>query len=203
MDNKLTKRRTIGILGGSYNPVHSGHLMLASYLAQWGYVDEVWLTLSPLNPLKDPGDLLPDLKRLAMLSLAVKEAKSVEICDIELTMPRPSYTIDTLDLLHSRYPEYSFKLIIGSDNWRIFDKWRQSSRILDDYGVIVYIRPDYPVERHNVDGLEVVHAPMVDLSSTFVRDAIKKGRDMTYFLPAGVYKYIKDNKLYGAGGPGK
>ncbi len=188
--------KTIGILGGSFNPVHAGHMMLASYLSQWGYVDEVWLTLSPRNPLKEPEDLLPDMKRLAMLNIAVKGAPYIDICDIELTMPRPSYTINTLDLLHERYPEYKFRLIIGSDNWRIFDQWRASHRILEEYGVIVYLRPGYPVERRHIDGLEVVEAPMMNVSSTFIRDAIARGRNMNYFLPAGVYKYIVDNRLY-------
>ena len=188
--------QTIGIFGGSFNPVHIGHMMLASYLTQWGYVDEVWLTLSPLNPLKDAAELLPDIKRLAMLSIAAKGAEAIDICDIELSMPKPSYTIDTLRVLAERYPEYRFKLIIGSDNWQIFDKWRDAQRILDDYGVIVYPRPGFPIPEGHVDGMEAVHPITVNLSSTQVRDAIARGRDMTYFLPPGVYKYIIDNKLY-------
>lgn len=187
---------TIGILGGSFNPVHSGHMMLASNLSQWGYVDTVWLTLTPRNPLKDPSDLLPDMKRLAMLNLAIKGASGLDICDIELTMPKPNYTINTLDLLRSRYPEHRFKLVIGSDNWRVFDRWREPQRILDEYGVLVYLRPEYPVEREHIAGLEVVDAPMVDVSSTFIRQAIARGRNVQYFLPQGVYKYIIDNKLY-------
>lgn len=189
-------KETIGILGGSFNPVHVGHMILASYLSQWNYVDKVWLTLSPCNPLKDAGGLLPDMKRLGMLSIACRNAPGLDICDIELAMPRPSYTINTLDLLAGRYPDKSFKLIIGSDNWAIFDKWRDSQRILDEYGVIVYPRPGYPVAQGHVDGMEVVDAPTVNLSSTFIRNAIAKGRNMEYFLPAGVYKYIVDHKLY-------
>lgn len=188
--------QTVGILGGSFNPVHIGHLMLASYLVQWGYVDKVWLTLSPRNPLKEPGELLPDMKRLSMLSIAVKGAPDLDICDIELTMPRPSYTINTLDLLRERYPEMRFKLIVGSDNWLIFDRWREAQRILDDYGVIVYPRPGYPVENDHTAGMEIVNAPMAHISSTFIRQAIAKGRNMNYFMPAGVYKYIMDNRLY-------
>lgn len=188
--------RTIGIFGGSFNPVHIGHMMLASYLTQWGYVDEVWLTLSPLNPLKDAAELLPDIKRLAMLSIAAKGADAIDICDIELSMPKPSYTIDTLRVLAERYPEYRFKLIIGSDNWQIFDRWRSAQQILDDFGVLVYLRPGYPVDKRHIDGMEVVDAPMAHVSSTFIRQAIAKGRNMNYFLPAGVYKYILDNKLY-------
>lgn len=190
------KTKTIGLLGGSFNPVHIGHMMIATYLAQWGYVDEVWLSLSPRNPLKEPGELLPDLKRLAMLNIAAKGAVNIEICDIELAMPKPSYTINTLDVLRERYPEYRFKIIIGSDNWRIFEQWRAPRRILEEYGVIVYLRPGYPVERRSVDGMEVVDAPMVNVSSSFIRDAIARGRNMNYFLPAGVYKYIIDNQLY-------
>ena len=189
-------QETIGILGGSYNPVHIGHLMLASYLQQWGYVDKVWLTLSPRNPLKDPRGLIPDIKRLVMLNMATKAVPGIETCDIELSMPRPSYTIDTLDTLAHRYPQKRFKLVIGSDNWRIFDQWRDNQRILDQYGVIVYLRPGYPVDNLSIDGLEVVDAPGINISSTFVRNGIEKGRDMNIFLPQGVFKYITDNNLY-------
>lgn len=187
---------TIGILGGSFNPIHIGHMILAGYLTQWSYVDKVWLTLSPQNPLKNASELLPDMKRLAMIDIAIKNMLDIETCDVELSMPRPSYTIDTLDLLKKRYPAKQFKLVIGSDNWKIFTRWRNYQRILDEYGVIVYPRPGYPVGEGHVDGMEFVDAPMINISSTFVRDAIVKGRDMTCFLPPGVYKYIRDNKLY-------
>lgn len=192
----MPARETIGLLGGSFNPVHCGHLMLASYLTQWGYVDRVWLTLSPRNPLKDAAGLLPDTRRLAMLSIATKGLDRIETCDIELSMPQPSYTIATLDLLARRYPAKRFKLIIGSDNWRIFDQWKDSQRILDEYGVIVYPRPGYPIDDTHVDGMETLSPIMADISSTQMRDAIARGRDMTCFLPPGVYKYIVDNKLY-------
>lgn len=192
-----SEKQTIGILGGSFNPVHIGHMMLASYLAQWGYVSQVWLTLSPRNPLKkDPDALLPDMKRLTMLNLALKGSTGLDVCDIELSMPVPSFTINTLDVLSQRYPDKQFKLIIGSDNWAIFEKWREHQRILDEYGVIVYPRPGYPVDTPHVDGMELVNAPMVNISSTFIRNAIAKGRNMDYFLPQGVYKYIADHKLY-------
>ncbi len=190
------KKETVGILGGSFNPIHMGHLMMAQYLTQWKYVDKVWLTLSPLNPLKEAAGLIPDMKRLAMITIATKGAVDIETCDIELSMPRPSYTIDTLDLLSKRYKNKRFKLVIGSDNWRIFTKWRDHERILDEYGVIVYPRQGYPIDSVYVDGLEVVESPTVNISSTFVRDAIVRGRDMSYFVPQGVYKYIKDNRLY-------
>lgn len=190
-------REVIGILGGSFNPVHNGHMILAQFLSQWGYVDKVWLTLSPRNPLKDSSELIPDVKRLTMLELALRGASDIDVCDIELSMPVPSYTIDTLDTLAAKYPDKHFKLIIGSDNWAIFDRWREPQRILDDYGVIVYPRPGFPVaDEGHVDGMETVKAPLLDISSSLVRTAIARGRDVDYFLPPGVYKFITDHKLY-------
>lgn len=187
---------TIGIMGGSFNPVHIGHMMLAQYVLQWGYVDKVWLTLSPQNPLKSTPDMMPDMKRLAMLHRATKDVQGIETCDIELSMPRPSYTINTLDTLAHRYKTKTFKLIIGSDNWVIFRKWKEWERILDEYGVLVFPRLGYPVPSNPVDGMEVIDAPVLDISSTFIRNAIAKGRDMSFFVPPSVYKYITDNKLY-------
>lgn len=186
----------IGILGGSFNPVHIGHIMVAVYLTQWKIVDKVWLTLSPQNPLKDFDTLIPDLKRLEMLRIACKNVENVEICDIELSMPRPSYTIDTLRYLSKRYSNKSFKLVIGSDNWNAFDHWKNGEDILDDYGVIVYPRPGKEIKNQYVDGMDMVHSPSIDLSSTFIRQAILKGKDVSCYLPAGVYDYIKANNLY-------
>ncbi len=190
---------TIGILGGSFNPVHIGHTMLASYLQQFAGLDEVWLTLSPLNPLKaNPEELIPDVQRLRMLERAIGNTKGLNICDIELAMPRPSYTINTLRYLAKRYPRHTFKLIIGSDNWKIFDQWKDAESILSDFGVIIYPRPGYPLGTIYDDGVDVVSAPTADVSSSFIRKALAKGKDMNYFLPQGVYSYILDNNLYGA-----
>ena len=187
---------TIGILGGSFNPVHMGHIMIASYLTQWGIVDKVWLSISPLNPLKKAEELIPDIKRLAMLKLACSGIPGVQICDIELSMPTPSYTINTLKVLSKKYPSKRFKLIIGSDNWNVFEKWKDHEEILDNYGVIVYPRPGYPVQNKYVDGMGLVQSPTVNLSGTFIRNALQKGKNMACFLPAGVYNYIIENNLY-------
>lgn len=192
------KVQTIGILGGSFNPVHIGHIMLASYLTQFTRLDAVWLTLSPVNPLKaTSNELLPDIERLRMLELAVKDIDKVGVCDVELSMPRPSYTIDTLRLLARRYPRRRFKLVIGADNWRIFEKWRDYETILNEFGVVVYPRPGYEMDTNIFDDrADIVHAPVTDLSSTFIRRALAKGKDMNCFLPQGVYEYIIKNGLY-------
>lgn len=192
----MALEETIGIMGGSFNPVHMGHLMLAQYVREWGYVDKVWLTLSPQNPLKKTHDMMPDMKRLAMLNRATRDIQGIETCDIELSMPRPSYTINTLDTLSRRYPTKTFKLIIGSDNWAIFKKWKEWERILDEYSVLVYPRMGYPMPNVPIDGMEPIEAPVIEISSTFVRNALGKGRDVSFFVPPNVYKYIIDNKLY-------
>ena len=192
----MALEETIGIMGGSFNPVHIGHLMLAQYLCQWKYVDKVWLTLSPQNPLKSADEMMPDMKRLAMLQRATKDVKGIETCDIELAMPRPSYTINTLDTLAHRYPLKKFRLVIGSDNWEVFRKWRDWERIVEEYGIIVYPRRGHPIDGTLMDGVEAVDAPIIDISSTFIRRAVAAGRDVSFFLPQGVYKYITDNNLY-------
>lgn len=189
---------TIGLLGGSFNPVHIGHMMLASYLQQYAGFDEVWLMLSPLNPLKvNSTELIPDVYRLKMLDMALGDTKGLRVNDIELSMPRPSYTINTLRYLSERYPQHSFKVIIGADNWKIFQQWKDAEDILSDYGVVVYPRPGYPMGTVYDDRVEVINAPVADISSTFIRKGIARGKDMTYFLPSGVYEYIKTNRLYG------
>ncbi len=190
------KRRIVGIMGGSFNPVHIGHTIVASYIAQWADLDQVWLSLSPANPLKEHDNSTTDSQRLKMLKIAIADSPNLAVTDIELTLPRPSYTARLLDELSSRYPDTDFKLIIGSDNWQLFDKWHDPGHILKRYGVIIYPRPGYPIAPLNTHEATIVDAPGIDLSSTFIRQSIKEGRDMNYFLPAGVFKYIKDNNLY-------
>lgn len=189
-------RRVIGILGGSFNPVHNGHLMLASYIAQFGPVDEVWLNLSPQNPFKEQSELLDDRHRLAMLDKAVNGSVTVKVCDVELSLPQPSYTINTMEKLESMYPDYDFRIIIVSDNWPRFPEWRDSEALIERYGLIVYPRRDYPLPDIVPDNVTVVDAPMVDISSTFIRECIAEGRDMNFFMPPQVYEYIERNKLY-------
>ena len=188
--------QTIGVLGGSFNPVHVGHVMLASYLSQYTSLDEVWLMLSPCNPLKNNDAFVADEHRLNMLKIAVESVKGVDVCDIELTLPRPSYTIKTLDTLKERYPDKQFRLVIGSDNWLIFDKWKDYQRIIADYGVIVYPRPGYEIGEIDTLGVGFVNAPVINLSSTFIRDGFFAGKDMSAFLPNGVDEYIRKNNLF-------
>lgn len=188
--------KVIGIFGGSFNPVHNGHIMLAQYLAQHSHLDEVWLTLSPQNPLKISNSLLDDNHRLAMLNLAIERYPLLKVCDIELEMPRPSYTINTLDELSRRYPDYRFNVVIGGDNWNIIDRWKDYRRIINEYGVVIYPRPGYELSSTNNSNVVVVEAPLADISSTEIREAFANGKEARHLIPQKVAEYIIKHDLY-------
>ncbi|MBD5228502.1 MAG: nicotinate-nucleotide adenylyltransferase [Bacteroidales bacterium] len=195
----MQRKRHIALMGGSFNPVHAGHLMVADYVRQTEHLDEVLMCVSPLNPFKTAAtDLASDTDRMAMMETACNGREGLTPCDIELTMPRPSYTIDTLHRLAGLYPDAYISIIIGSDNWLAFDRWRAADEIINRFGVIVYPRPGYDVDESSLPpNVRLVKAPTIDLSGTFLRRRIADGLDMNLFMPAGVYNYIKSKKLYG------
>lgn len=185
-------------MGGSFNPIHIGHILLADYLTQFTSLNQVWLMLSPRNPLKEnPESLIDDTQRMEMLRIATRHTPRILPCDIELTMPRPSYTINSLNRLNELNPAVRFSLVIGSDNWAIFNRWRNAGEIIERFSPIVYPRPGYPVEKTSLPPqVTLVDAPVFDISSTFLRKAMEHGHDMRLFMPDGVWDYIKTNHLY-------
>lgn len=187
----------IGLFFGSFNPIHNGHLMLANYLAEYGGLDEIWFVVSPQNPFKDKKSLLADRHRLYMVEMAIKDDERFQVCDIEFYMPQPSYTIDTLTRLQERHPNTDFYLICGMDNIESFKKWKNYEAILQYHHLMVYPRKGYSsnelVEHPSVT---VVEAPEIEVSSTFIRNAIGEGKDVRYFVPKEVYKYIVDMHFY-------
>lgn len=186
-----------GILSGSFNPVHTGHLILAEYLCEYEELDEIWFVVSPQNPLKHPDSLIDDRHRVEMVRLAIADNPKFACNEIELTLPRPSYTIDTLDVLKKRYPEREFRLIIGADNWLLFDRWKEHRRILSEFDLLVYPRAGSPVDADRLpDRVRLTKAPMIEISSTFIRAGIEQGKKMNYFLPADVRRYIREHRLY-------
>lgn len=190
----------IVVYPGSFNPIHTGHVILASYLAQCQPgVDEVWLLVTPENPLKPLAGGASDSHRLEMARVAVSEIPGVRVSDFEFSLPRPSYTYATLRALAHKYPQHDFSLLIGSDNWAIFSKWRDWEKILSEFGVKIYLRPGFPVDEACLPaGAQVCDgAPQVEISSTFIRDSLAEGLNMIGFLPSGVSEYVTDNRLYG------
>lgn len=185
-------------MGGSFNPVHIGHMLLASYLVEFGIVDRVLMMLSPANPLKEQAEGNPsESDRLKMLQIACASVKGVEPCDIELTMPRPNYSIYSLRKLATLYPDCRVRLIIGSDNWNIFDRWRSSEEIIREFSPIVYPRPGYPIDRTTLPkGVTSVDSPVFEISSTFVRNALRSEKRIDLYMPPGVADYIRRHNLY-------
>jgi nicotinate-nucleotide adenylyltransferase len=186
-----------GLFFGSFNPVHNGHLMIASYMAEYTDLEEVWFVVSPHNPLKEKSTLLADHHRLAMVNLAIEDDTRFKSSNIEFKLPKPSYTIDTLTYLGEKYPKREFILIAGTDILPSFHKWKNYEELLKQYRFYIYPRPDAGKSRF--DGhpsLTYVDAPLITLSSSFIRQGIKEGRDMQHFLPGKVWKYIREMNFY-------
>lgn len=190
-------RTKIGLFFGSFNPVHNGHLMLANYIVEYTDLDSIWFVVSPQNPFKDKKSLLDDHHRRDMLEMAVKDDSRFEVCDIEFYMPKPSYTIDTLVRLSERYPNTDFYLICGMDNIAGFKKWKNYQVILDNYHILVYPRKNYDGgELLNHKSVSVIDAPIIEISSTFIRKAVAENKDVRYYMPHKAYKYMIDMNFY-------
>ena len=177
-----------GIFGGSFNPIHKGHISLARQLRQKAGLDEVWLMVSPQNPLKASADLLDDEIRMQMARLAVEGEEGIIASDYEMHLPKPSYTWNTLQALNKDYPDREFVLMIGGDNWQLFDKWYHADDIRKNYQIIVYPRRGF---EGGIDGLD-----LIDISSTEIRERIKAGKGIRRLVPKAVAEYITINKLY-------
>lgn len=168
---------------GSFNPIHIGHLALANYVQSYGGFDELWFVVTPCNPFKRDQQLWDDDLRLELARRATSGCPFLNVCDVEFTLPRPSYTANTLRRLQELYPEHAFTLLMGGDNWAGFPKWRESEQILKMCRVIIYPRPGYELDASLLpDRVRVLEAPLLDVSSTFIRAAMAQGRDVRYFL---------------------
>ena len=179
-----------GVFSGSFNPIHIGHLMIANYLCEFGELDEVWFMVSPHNPLKDKSSLWDDNLRLKLVQLSVAGYPKFKVSDLEFGLPRPSFTVVTLDKLHQQYEDREFYLVIGSDNWARFNLWFEHERILEENKILVYPRPGFLVENQVFPAnVKLVHSPVIDISSSFIRNSIMEGKDVRYFLPSPIWKY--------------
>jgi len=181
----------IGIFPGSFNPVHIGHLALANFIVEYGEFDEIWFLITPHSPLKNKSDLMDQELRLAWLEKSIGDYPKFKACTIEWDMPQPSYTINTLQRLRFMFPENSFELIIGSDNWETIHRWKDYQVILKNFKTWIYPRLGTGKIIFNHPNVRMVKgAPKMEISSTFIRKAIRRGKDVRFFLPRGIYEDI-------------
>ena len=187
----------VAIFPGSFDPPHNGHLTVANYLCEHAAFDEVWFTVTPHNPLKEKRALTPVAMRIVMVELVIEYYPKFHICDIECSLPQPSYTINTLIALQNRYPQHTFTLIIGADNWANLTQWKDYRRIIDEFGLMIYPRDGHDIHAAlRFPRIKLISAPEVQLSSTLIRETVKQGKDIRHFVPEKIYTYIKKHHLY-------
>jgi nicotinate-nucleotide adenylyltransferase len=181
----------IGLYFGSFNPIHIGHCIIASHIVQNTTLDSIWFIVSPQNPLKQSSSLLNEYHRLHLAQLAIEEESKLKVSDIEFHLPRPSYTIDTLTYLKEKYPDKIFSVIMGSDGLQNLHKWKNVQALVKDYSIYVYKRPGFEIINTVKAKLEEVKAPLLEISSTHIRDTIQKGKSIRYLVPDKVREEIE------------
>lgn len=187
----------IGLFFGSFNPVHTGHMIIANHVVNWSDLDQVWLVVTPLNPFKKSSNLAPDFERLHMVHLAIGNNIKLRANDIEFRLPKPSYTVDTLAHLREKFPEHEFTLIMGGDNLKSFHKWKNHKVILKHHNILVYKRPEYLMgDLQDNPRIEVVEAPLMEISSSFIRESLQQKKSVQYLVPDAVWKYLDSNLVY-------
>ena len=193
----------IGLYFGSFNPIHIGHIAIAGYMTEFTPIDEIWFIVSPHNPLKKKETLLDNYQRLHMVNISIDNNERMRASDIEFRLPVPSYTIHTLAYLNEKYPNHNFCLVMGEDNLYTLHKWKNAEELVNKYDIYVYPRPRSrrpasPALDSLLSGATIHHvkAPLMDISGTFIRNGIRKGKNMSYYLPAPVWKYIEEMHFY-------
>lgn len=187
----------VGLYFGSFNPIHVGHLIIANYIIQNTNLEQVWFVISPQNPLKKSSSLLNEYHRLYLVQVSIEDEPSLKASDIEFRLPKPSYTIDTLTYLTEKYPSHKFTVIMGSDSYQNLPEWKNYQQLLKDYPVVVYERPGFRSE-NIYDGAHVdfLKAPLLEISSTYIRKIIREGKSIRYLVPEKVRLEIERNGYY-------
>ncbi len=188
----------VGLFFGSFNPVHVGHMIIANLAHSLTSLDQVWMVVSPHNPFKKKSTLANDFDRLHLVNLAIGDNVNLRASNIEFSLPKPSYTIDTLTYLNEKYPDHQYSLIMGGDNLRTFHKWKNYEQILENHDIVVYKRPGYELEHSlgQVDLTILEDLPLLNISSTYIRSCIHSGISVQYLVPDAVYEYLRDSNMY-------
>jgi nicotinate-nucleotide adenylyltransferase len=186
----------VGLYFGSFNPIHTGHLIVASYVANHTDCQQVWFVVSPQNPLKPSSVLLNEYHRLHLVRLAVEDDLRLKASDVEFKLPRPSYTIDTLTYLREKYPTNEFSIVMGSDSFQNLSRWKNFEQLVRDYSFIIYQRPGFPITDNHGANISILQAPLLQLSATEIRDNIRSGKSIRYLVPDAVREEIEQNHYY-------
>jgi nicotinate-nucleotide adenylyltransferase len=187
----------IGLFFGSFNPIHIGHLIIANVMAENTDLDKVWFVVSPQNPFKPSKGLLHEFDRFDMVRAAIHDNYKFEVSDLEFQLPKPSYTIHTLVHLSEKHPDKAFKVIVGEDNLERFTHWKNHEQILANYGLYVYPRPNaQPSDLKMHPSVQMVDAPLIDISATFIRNCVKNQKSIRYLVPDPVEEIIRAKKFY-------
>lgn len=186
----------IGCYFGSFNPIHTGHCIIANHMANNTDLDQVWLIVSPQNPFKPSAGLLNEYHRLHLVKTAIEHIPTLKASNIEFGLPKPSYTIDTLTYLKEKFPQHEFAIILGSDGVQNLAKWKNAEILLAEYSFYVYPRPGFPVQEPYPGNMTIVSAPMLDISATAIREMIRAGKDISFLVPEKVKEEILQNGYY-------
>lgn len=187
----------VGLFFGSFNPIHIGHMAIANYIVEYGPIDQLWFVVTPLNPLKKKSNLLDDYQRLELVNRAIDGDFRFQASDIEFRLPQPNYTINTLAYLKEKNPHTDFYLIMGADNYVTLKKWRNWELLVSDYKFLIYPRPGFDHNAVDFDGdFQIINAPNIEVSSTFIRNAISAQKDVRHFMPPRVQEYIEEMQFY-------
>lgn len=186
-----------GLYFGSFNPIHIGHLAIANYFVEFAELDELWFVVSPQNPLKQKSSLLADYHRLELVNKAIADYPKFKASNIEFGLSKPSYTTDTLAYLNEKYPNRNFALIMGEDNLSSLHKWKNYEILLENQKILVYPRPDCKESQFHIHkNVRLIEAPLIEISSSFIRSSIKEGKDIRFFVPSATWQFIDEMNFY-------
>ena len=186
-----------GLFFGSFNPVHIGHMAIANYFAEFTDLDQLWFIVSPHNPLKKKTNLLADYHRLELVHRAINDSPMFRASNIEFSLPKPSFTIDTLTYLREKHPDKKFVLIAGEDNLESLHKWKNFELLLENYEIYIYPRPGIGKTKfHSHKNVHTFPAPLMEISSSFIRKSIKENKNIEFFMPAHAYEYLDEMSFY-------
>ncbi len=184
--------KQIGIFSGSFNPIHIGHLALANWISEFELLDEIWFLVTPLSPLKEREDLMDDNLRYKLVSLAINNYPKFKVSDFEFSLPQPTYSIDTLNALSKTYTDCQFHFIMGADNWALIECWKDYKSLIENYPILIYPRLGYEINISSADypNVRLVNAPLIEISSSFIRKSLKEGKDIRFFLPEKIRSFF-------------